>query len=76
MSADFIWIVWLGLFVVLEGYGLVSKQDGDTLSERTREWFKTEKSAAGRRAFAVGWATFSGWFLWHILWQHPVGPLP
>jgi hypothetical protein len=34
-----LWLLWLGAFAVLEGYALVSKREGDTLSEHVWRWF-------------------------------------
>ena len=71
MSWNLVWALWLGLFALFEGAALADRRKEDTLSERTRDWFRTTSSKTGRRVFAAGWVTFSGWFLWHILWQHP-----
>lgn len=63
---DLIWFVWLLLFTVAETVGILSRRDGDTLSERTRAWFRTNTSR-GRVTFTISWVLFAGWFLWHIL---------
>jgi hypothetical protein len=34
-----LWIGWLLAFAVIEGYALVSKREGDTLSEHVWAWF-------------------------------------
>ena len=34
-----LWIAWLVIFAVLEGYALWSPKAGDTLSEHVWEWF-------------------------------------
>ena len=69
MDWNIVWVLWLALFALFEGVALADKRDEDTLSERTRAWFRTRDSATGRRVFAAGWTAFAGWFLWHILWQ-------
>lgn len=69
MDWNIVWAIWFALFALFEGVALADRRRGDTLSERTREWFKTENSVAGRRIFASVWTTFCAWFLWHILWQ-------
>lgn len=61
--------VWGGLLLAgaaVEAFALVSKRDGDTLSERTRSWFRVN-TRAGRIVFAAGWSAFAVWFLVHIL---------
>lgn len=67
---DLIWASWLLLFVLFEGRALLDPRSEDTLSERTRAWFRTNKSPVGRQVFGWGWVAFAGWFLWHILWQN------
>jgi len=57
-------LVWGGLFAVgaaYEAYTLRNKADGDTLSERTRSWFRVH-TKPGRAVFTV-------WYLLHILNQ-------
>ena len=68
MNPNLIWISWLVLFGILETIGLVTKRREDTLSERTRAWFKTA-TPAGRIIFGVTWAAFSLWYFLHILFQ-------
>lgn len=34
-----LWVAWLVLFAILEGYALFSSKTGDTLSEHVWEWF-------------------------------------
>jgi hypothetical protein len=67
-AADAFWLTLLLMGAVYETAALVTKKRGDTLSETTRKWFAT-RTALGRWAFCVGWVGFSGWYLWHILWQ-------
>lgn len=69
MDWNIVWALWLGLFALFEGVALADRRNGDTLSERTRDWFGTERSKHGRIVFGAGWVAFASWFLWHILWQ-------
>lgn len=72
-------LAWGGLIaagLAFEVVALRRNKQGDTLSEFTRKWFRTgdpetpgSGSKWGRRAFLVGWAGFSAWYAWHILWQ-------
>jgi hypothetical protein len=34
-----LWLAWLAIFMVLEGYALLTPRAGDTLSEHVWEWF-------------------------------------
>ncbi|MFD7832419.1 hypothetical protein [Streptomyces sp. MJM8645] len=66
MSADLVWGLLLGTGAAAEVYGLWSREAGDTLSERTRAWFRV-RTKPGRAVFTVVWCGFSVWFLLHIL---------
>jgi len=68
VNPNVVWVTWLLLFGIFEGAALVDRRAGDTLSERTREWFRVN-TPRGRIVFGLGWTAFAGWFLWHILWQ-------
>lgn len=65
---NLVWAFWIFFFALFEGAALVNRKDGDTFSERTRDWFKVN-TKRGRIAFGVTWVGFAGWYLWHILWQ-------
>jgi hypothetical protein len=65
-SADIVWGGVLVTATAVEVYGLFNKKAGDTLSERTRVWFRVH-TKLGRGLFAVGWVAFSAWFFVHIL---------
>lgn len=67
-TADAVWASILVLGLVYEFAAIRSKRWKDTLSDTTRKWFMTEKPV-GKFAFGVFWVGFSGWYLWHILWQ-------
>lgn len=67
-TADVVWSSMLVLGLVYEFAAIRSKRWKDTLSDTTRKWFMTDKTA-GKVAFGTFWVGFSGWYLWHILWQ-------
>lgn len=66
--ADAVWACLLLLGIAYEIAAVVAKRWKDTLSDTTRKWFMTN-TTAGRWGFGVFWVGFSGWYLWHILWQ-------
>jgi hypothetical protein len=66
MTPNVAWGVVLGSGVALEAYALRYGQQGDTLSERTRAWWRVD-TRPGRIAFTACWAGFSTWYLLHIL---------
>lgn len=65
-TADWIWGGLLAAGAVIEVWALRNGTSGDTLSERTRSWFRTH-TRPGRALFAVAWCGFAAWFLVHIL---------
>lgn len=67
-SADVMWAALIASGLVYEVAAIRSKRWKDTLSDTTRKWFMTEKTA-GKVAFGVAWVGFAGWYFWHILWQ-------
>jgi hypothetical protein len=64
---DMVWGLLLATGFAYEVYALLNKTPGDTLSERTRAWFRTHKQP-GRAVFAAAWLGFATWFFVHILW--------
>jgi hypothetical protein len=53
------WIIWIALFLVIEGMALANKAPGDTLSEHVWKWFRTDVEPANR--------TLQDWLLRGIL---------
>lgn len=66
MSADLVWGGILGAGFAYEAYTLFNKRHGDTLSERTRTWFRT-RTKPGKIVFMFAWSAFAAWFLIHIV---------
>ena len=67
MSFTWAWIAWLGMFVVIEGWALIDKDPGDTLSEHIWKWFKIKEKPrqwTWRRAALAG---FLVWLLVHMV---------
>lgn len=71
-SSDVVWGALILAGAAFEAYALRNGRDGDTLSERTRVWFRV-RTRAGRLAFGILWVAFSVWFGGHILygWDFP-----
>lgn len=65
-TADVVWGGLLAAGAVAEVIALRSGRQGDTLSERTRAWFRVH-TPTGRAVFAVAWVGFAVWYLVHIL---------
>ncbi|WP_326795645.1 hypothetical protein OG946_09225 [Streptomyces sp. NBC_01808] len=66
-GADWIWGGLLALGAVVEVVALWTPKKGDTLSERTRAWFRV-RTPVGKAVFVAAWVGFAGWFLVHIAW--------
>lgn len=70
VDADIVWAALILAGAAFEGYALVSKRPGDTLSETTRKAFRV-RTRTGALAFGSLWTSFAVWFLGHILWGWP-----
>ncbi|GII62614.1 hypothetical protein Skr01_26990 [Sphaerisporangium krabiense] len=66
-----VWLWWAGLavgsFAILETWALLTKQEGDTLSERLREWLGIRPVKHWRLATSAALLGFLAWFGWHIV---------
>lgn len=65
---DAFWGVLLLTGAIYELVAIRRRKWKATLSQTTRRWFFTD-TVIGRWVFGVAWVGFSGWYLWHILWQ-------
>ncbi|MFC4533986.1 hypothetical protein [Sphaerisporangium dianthi] len=67
------WLVWgglaLGSFAVLETIALLNHREGDTLSERLREWLGIYPVKHWRLATSAALLGLLVWFGWHIVFQ-------
>ncbi len=65
------WVVWLGLFVVLEAVAIRRRAEGDTLSENVWKWFslKGNKGTLSRwqTVARFGFLAFWAWLTIHFL---------
>lgn len=68
MNPDLVWFGTAAFVIFLELVGIIGRKPGDTITEQTRMWWRTD-TKLGRIAFGVAWPAFAAWFLWHILWQ-------
>lgn len=63
---DIVYLSAIAVFFGMEGYALLNKTDGDTFSEKTREFFRT-KSKPGAFIFLFMLGGFVAWFAAHIV---------
>lgn len=62
------WILWLLLFIGIEGAALLNKDKGDTLSEHVWKWFSVKDASSTKktlRMLALG--GFMGWLFLHFM---------
>ncbi|MFD5878490.1 hypothetical protein [Streptomyces yangpuensis] len=62
---DAIWAALLLAGAAYEAYAIANRVDGDTLSERLREWLRT-RTRTGRAVFLTAWLALAVWFPLHI----------
>lgn len=62
-----LWIVWIGIFLVLEGIALFDKTPGNTLSERTWDWFSVRGRGRAWRLRRFVLLSFMAWLAVHFL---------
>lgn len=67
MDSNIVWGVLLGACAAFEAYAVANHQDGDTLSERLRSWFKVS-THTGRVVFTLAWLGLTAWFISHIIY--------
>jgi len=64
------WIIWIGMFVVIEGKALMNAKAGDTLSEKIWMWFdidKRDSNWTGKRiGLLAGLVWLTGRFVWRV----------
>ena len=61
------WLVWLALFIVIEGLAIRDKRKGDTLSEHCWEWFAVKQRKRAWRWRRILLASFMVWLTVHFL---------
>lgn len=68
-----LWLMWIVAGVAIEIPALVNREDGDTLSEHIRKWFKVKDP----RPTALTWIARGTlmsiliWFITHFFWEIP-----
>jgi hypothetical protein len=69
----FAWCAWWLIFAIIEGVALFNRQEGDTLSEHIRKWFKVKDP----RPTGLTWffravlMTVLIWFITHFFFEWP-----
>ena len=46
MSYTNLWLLWLAIFCIIEGFALANKRQEDTLSEHVWEWFCVKRGGS------------------------------
>lgn len=65
-AADWTWGGLLAVGAAVEAWAILTGRWQDTLSDRTRSWFRV-RTRVGAVVFAAAWCSFAVWFLAHIL---------
>jgi hypothetical protein len=66
-----LWLSWIGLFLILEAVALVRKERGDTLSEHVWNWFSLKGKKHTKKPWQVavrfGFIAFWAWLTIHFI---------
>ncbi|MER5223838.1 hypothetical protein [Streptomyces flaveus] len=65
-TPELIWADLLVLGLAYELFTLPDTEEGNTVSERVRAWFRIH-TRPSRAIFAIGWTGFTVWFLMHVI---------
>ena len=61
------WIIWILLFVFIEGFAILNNKKGDTLSEHFWEWFDIKDTGKPRKIMRFLALTGLTWLFVHLL---------
>jgi hypothetical protein len=61
------WLVWIAMFLSIEGAAIFNKKAGDTLSEHVWRWFSIHSKGRGWRARRFSLLSFLAWLVMHFL---------
>lgn len=61
------WMIWIGLFLVLESVAIVDKDPGDTFSEHVWKWFAIKGKGKGVKIRRLILVLFLTWLVIHLL---------
>jgi hypothetical protein len=61
-----LWLVWIALFVTIEGTALLSKIPGASLTAHIIEWAALRNKTTGWLLRRGALVTFFGWLIWHF----------
>jgi hypothetical protein len=67
VNETWLWLIWLGFFVAIEGQALFDKEPSDTLSEHVWAWFAIKTKPKWWRARRFVLLAFMTWLSVHFL---------
>ena len=60
------WLLWLAMFLAIEGAAIFNKEKGDTLSEHVWKWFAIRNKPSGYRLRRFVFLAFWAWLSIHF----------
>ncbi len=60
------WLVWLGMFLAIEGAAIARRDKGDTLSEHVWKWFAIKDKPKGWKLRRLALLAFWAWLTVHF----------
>lgn len=62
-----LWLIWLGIFIIIEGLALADRDEGDTLSEHVWKWFAIKGKGKWVTLRRLALVTLMVWLTIHFL---------
>lgn len=67
MEFTIAWIIWIGMFLAIEGQALLNDREGDTLSEHVWKWFAIKDKPRWYKLRRFALLAFLAWLTTHFL---------
>ena len=61
------WLMWISMFLAIEGAAIFNTKPGDTLSEKVWRWFSVKGKPRGYKMRRFALLTFMVWLTTHFL---------
>lgn len=63
------WIIWILMFIAIEGKAILNSRKGDTLSEHVWNWFNIDKRESNWTGKRIALCAGLLWLIAHLVWR-------